>query len=59
MDFEGIVKFTETQRVDYCVVAPDDPCYLALVEAPCSEYMPLKMSEPDSLTSDMVVEILR
>ena len=58
-DIEQIIYSICKERIVLSVVAPDDPCYLALVEAPCSEYMPLKMSEPDSLTSDMVVEILR
>ncbi|MCR5323995.1 MAG: phosphoribosylamine--glycine ligase [Lachnospiraceae bacterium] len=32
MDFDGIVKFTETHKVDYCVVAPDDPLAGGLVD---------------------------
>ncbi len=32
MDFDGIVQFTETHKVDYCVVAPDDPLAGGLVD---------------------------
>ncbi|MCR5767587.1 MAG: phosphoribosylamine--glycine ligase [Lachnospiraceae bacterium] len=32
MDFDGIVKFTEEHKVDYCVVAPDDPLAAGLVD---------------------------
>ncbi|MBP5330833.1 MAG: phosphoribosylamine--glycine ligase [Lachnospiraceae bacterium] len=32
MDFDGIVKFTEEHKVDYCVVAPDDPLAGGLVD---------------------------
>ena len=32
MDFDGIVEFTRTHQVDYCVVAPDDPLAGGLVD---------------------------
>ncbi|MBR4725948.1 MAG: ATP-grasp domain-containing protein, partial [Lachnospiraceae bacterium] len=32
VDFDGIVKFTEEHKVDYCVVAPDDPLAAGLVD---------------------------
>ena len=32
MDFDGIVKFARTNKVDYCVVAPDDPLAAGLVD---------------------------
>ncbi len=32
MDFDGIVRFTEEHRIDYCVVAPDDPLAAGLVD---------------------------
>ncbi len=32
MDFDGIVEFTRTHQVEYCVVAPDDPLAGGLVD---------------------------